>query len=103
LDVTAENNSQVQVPLGATCQITPALINTGSATWLPAAQAFGGVVFHTSLSDFPLQNRVSYLQRTDWPSLQAAVTQNRVDISGRLNIQGVGDFGEVLRLTLLTK
>jgi hypothetical protein len=101
LDVTVENGTQVPVPAGSTCQLTPALVNTGSATWLPTRQSTGGVVLHTSLGDLPLQNSLPYLQRTDSGPLQVTVDQSRIDITGRLNIQGTGSFGETLRLSFL--
>ena len=103
LDIQVENGAQVQVPAGSTCQLTPTLINTGSATWLPGAQSTGGVVLHTNLSDLPLQNPLPYLRHTDWSPLQVTLGQSRIDITGRVNIQGTGPFGETLRLSLLSK
>ncbi len=103
LDIRVENGAQVPVPAGSTCQLAPALVNTGSATWLPGTQSTGGVVLRTSLGDLPLQNPLPYLQRTDWTPLQVTAGQSRIDITGRLNIQGTGPFGENLRLSLLIK
>ena len=57
----------------------------------------------TNLGDLPLQNPLPYLQRTDWAPLEGAAGQSRIDITGRLNIQGTGSFGETLRLSLLSK
>jgi hypothetical protein len=102
LDITVENGAQVQVLAGSTCQLTPTLVNTGSATWVPAAQSNAGVVLHTNLGDLPVQNSLTYLQRIDMGPLRATVGQSNIDITGRLNIQGIGPFGENLHFTLAT-
>jgi hypothetical protein len=102
LDLRVENGAQVQVPAGSTCQLTPTLVNTGSATWLATTQS-RGVVLRTSWGDLPLQNPLPYLQRTDWAPLAVNVVQSRTDITGRLDIQGLGPFGETLRLSLLSR
>jgi hypothetical protein len=101
LDVTAENGAQVQVPAGSTCEITPTLINTGSATWLPTAQSKAGVVLHTNLGDLSLQNSLAYLQRNDVGPLQVTVGLSNVEITGRPTFQSIGPFGEILHFTLV--
>ena len=103
INAVVENGAQVTVPAGGTCQLTPTLVNTVSATWLPGARPAGGVVLHTSAGDLPLQNSLSYLQRTDWAPLGVSAGQGANNITGRLNIQGVGAFGETLRLTLIAQ
>ncbi|MBZ5626649.1 MAG: hypothetical protein LAQ69_49405 [Acidobacteriia bacterium] len=100
LDITVENGGQVPVPAGSTCQVTPTLVNTGSAAWLPTAQSAGGVVLHTSAGDLTLAGSLGYLQRTGLAPLTVTVGQTSLDITGRLNIQGTGPFGEVLHVTL---
>ena len=99
LDVTVENGSEVKIPSGAACQITPALVNTGEARWLPAAASKGGVLLHTSLGDVPLNAPVPALQRIGIAPLGFTMGQT-ASLTGRLRIQGVGDFGETLNITL---
>ncbi|HLN00860.1 MAG TPA: hypothetical protein VK335_16345 [Bryobacteraceae bacterium] len=99
LDMTVENGSQVQVPAAGTCQVTPSLVNTGSAAWLPTNQSKAGVVLHTNFGDLPLRQRVPYLQSTSVEPLPVTVSQT-TKITGRLQIQGLGPFGETLELTL---
>ena len=101
LDVTAENGAQVSVPASGACQITPDVINTGSATWLPASQPKGGVSLAANLGDFALRDSLPYLQRTSIGPFEVSVGTGNVDVSGRMTIQGVGPFGETLHLTLV--
>ena len=100
LDVTVENNSQVQIPPGAACQISPTLVNTGEAAWLPASSSQGGVLLHTNLGDLPLGVSVLALARVSIGPLAFMMGQNVVNLTGRMRIDDAGDFGEVLRLTL---
>ena len=101
LDVTVENGAPVQVPAGVACQITPTLVNTGEAQWLASAQTMGGVILHTSVGDVPLMDSVPSLQRIAVGPVGFTMGQNTISLTGRLSIQGVGDFGEVLNLTLV--
>jgi hypothetical protein len=101
VNMQVENGGQVQVPASSTCQITPALANTGSASWLPASQTKGGVVLHTSAGDLPIPSSLGYLQRVNLGPLKISVGKTSIDITGRLNAQGVGTFGENLNLTLV--
>ncbi len=100
LDATVENNTRVIVPFGDTCQITPTLVNTGEAQWLPATAPKGGVVLHTSFGDAPLTAPVPSLQRIALGPLAFTQSQPTLNITGRLRVQSVGEFGETLRLTL---
>jgi len=100
LDLTVENGATVPVPAGGTCQVTPTLVNTGAAAWLPTAQSTAGVVLHTSAGDLPLANSLGYLQRAGLEPMPVTVGQANLDITGRLNIQGIGSFGETLHVTL---
>jgi uncharacterized protein (TIGR03437 family) len=93
------NGSQVKIPSGAACQITATLVNTGEAQWLPAASS-KGVLLHTSLGDVPFTTSVPSLQRTTAAALRVTMGQSTINLTGRMRIQGVGDFGEVLNLTL---
>ncbi len=102
LDVRVENGAQISVPAGSTCQLTLTLVNTGAATWLPYSQGKGGIILHTSAGDLPLQNTLGFLQRTDFGPLQVTAGSDEVDVTGRLNIQGTGPFGETLQLSLVT-
>ena len=54
LDVTVENGATLAVPSGAICQVTPTLVNTGEAQWLPGSAPSRGVILHTSAGDLPL-------------------------------------------------
>jgi uncharacterized protein (TIGR03437 family) len=100
LDVTVENGSSVAIAPGAACQITPTLVNTGEARWLAAPAASRGVTLHTNLGDAPLGTAVTALQRTAMGPLTVTMGQSAVVLTGRLKVAGVGDFGEVLNLTL---
>ena len=101
LDVTVENGAQVPVPAGSACQVTATLVNTGSATWLPTAQSTGGVVLHTSAGDAAVGGTVGYLQRTGLGPLAVTVGTGNLSVTGRMQIQGGGAFGEVLRVSLV--
>ncbi len=102
VDVRVENGDQVKVPAGSACLITMTLVNTGAASWLPAARGNRGVVLHTSAGDLPLANPLGYLQRTDFGPLKITAGEGEVDITGRLSIQGLGPFGETLRFSLVS-
>ena len=101
VNMQVENGGQAQVPAASTCQITPTLVNTGSASWLPTSQPKGGVVLHTSAGDLPIPSSLGYLQRVNVGPLKVSVGKSNIDITGRLNAQGVGTFGENLNLTLV--
>ena len=100
LDVTVENGATIQIPSGAACQVAPTLVNTSEARWLPTSAPKAGVILHTNLGDVPLTAPVPGLQRIGMGSLAITMGQNPIRLTGRLRIQGVGDFGEVLNLTL---
>jgi len=100
LDVTAENGATVRVPANTTCQVTPTLLNTGQAAWMSASQSTRGVLLHTNVGDWPLQDPLATLQHSDLGALAVAVGQSRIEISGRPSIQGIGAFGETLHLEL---
>lgn len=100
LDVTVENGSTVAVAGGAVCQVTPTLVNTGEAQWLPGSAANGGVTLHTSAGDVPLAASLPSLQRTAMGPLTVTMGQSATALTGRLRIAGAGEFGEVLNLTL---
>jgi hypothetical protein len=55
---------------------------------------------HTSAGDLPIPSSVGYLQRVNVGPLKVSVGKSNIDITGRLNAQGVGTFGENLNLTL---
>lgn len=99
LDVTVENGSTLTVPAGAVCTVTPTLVNTGEAEWLPASAKNGGVILHTSAGDLPLATPLPSLQRATFGPVSVTVGSTTA-LAGRLRIPGVGDFGEVLNLTL---
>jgi uncharacterized protein (TIGR03437 family) len=101
LDVTVENGATLPVPSGALCQVTPTLVNTGEAQWLPGSAPGRGVILHTNAGDLPLPASLPPLQRTAIGPLSVTMGQNTLLISGRLNITGAGDFGELLNLTLV--
>ena len=101
LDVTVENGSTLVVPSGAICQATPTLVNTGEAQWLPGSAPSRGVILHTSASDLPLPASLRSLQKTAMGTLTFTMGQSATTLSGRLKIQGVGDFGELLNLMLV--
>jgi uncharacterized protein (TIGR03437 family) len=100
LDVIVENGTSLTVPPGANCQVTPTLVNTGEAQWLPASAPSRGVILHTSAGDLPLTASLPPLQRISTAPLTVAMGQGSLVLSGRLRISGVGDFGETLNLTL---
>lgn len=100
LDVMLENGSQVKIPAGASCQISPTLVNTGTAQWLPASSSMGGLVLHTNLGDVPLGASVPSLDRIVMGPLSITMGQSPISLTGRMKVQGVGDLGEVLKLTL---
>ena len=101
LDVTVENGSTLAIPAGAVCQAMPTLVNTGEAQWLPGSAPSGGVVLHTSAGDLSLPATLPSLQRTTIGQLRFTMGQSATALTGRLKIPGVGDFGEVLNLTLV--
>jgi uncharacterized protein (TIGR03437 family) len=100
LDVTVENNSTVQVPAGAACQITATMVNTGEAQWLPASAFNGGVVLHSSAGDVPLASALPSLQRMALAPLAVTMGQSTLSLTGRMRAGASESFGEVLRLTL---
>jgi len=100
LDVTVENGSTLAIPAGATCQMTPTLVNTGEAQWLAGSAAIGGVILHTNMGDLPLPEPLPSLQRTAMGTLTVTMGQTGIALSGRMKIGGTGDFGEVLNLIL---
>lgn len=100
VDTTVENGAQVPVPAGADCQVTATLVNTGEAQWLPAAAVRGGVVLHTTAGDVPLSSPLPSLQRAALAPLNVTMDQSTLLLTGRMRAAGIGDFGEVLRLTL---
>jgi uncharacterized protein (TIGR03437 family) len=100
LDVTVENGSTVAIPSGAICQLTPTLVNTGEAQWLPASAASRGVTLHTSAGDVPLATELGSLQRTAMGPLAITMGQSASALTGQLKVLGVGNFGEILNLTL---
>ncbi len=101
LDVTLENGSSVPIPSGAACQVTPTLVNTGEARWLPASASKGGVTLHTNLGDAPLSAAVPSQQRTAMGPVAVTMGQVSMSMTGRLRTQGSADFGEVLNLSLV--
>jgi hypothetical protein len=101
VDATVENGSTLAVSSGATCQVTPMLVNTGEAQWLPGAAPSRGVVLHTSAGDVALAESLAPLQRTSMGLLTVTMGQSPTSLTGRLNIMGLGDFGESLNLTLV--
>jgi len=94
MDVTVENGSSLTIPPGAVCQVTPTLVNTGEAQWLP------GVILHTNIGDLPLAASLPSLQRAAIGPFSFTMGQSTLVLSGRMRIVGGGDFGEVLNLTL---
>ncbi|HEY1337987.1 MAG TPA: hypothetical protein VGF59_10780, partial [Bryobacteraceae bacterium] len=78
LDVAVENGSQVKIPAGVSCQISPTLVNTGEAQWLPGAGAKGGVTLHTSVGDAPLSAPLPALQRVTMGPLSVTMGQNAI-------------------------
>ncbi len=101
LTVTVENNSQVAIPLGATCQVAPILVNSGEATWLPNSAPKGGVILQTSSGDVPVTSAVPPLQYVTLGTFSFTLNQASMSITGRMQAQGSGPFGEVLDLTLV--
>ena len=100
LDVTVENGSSVPVPPGAACQLTPTLVNTGEAQWLPGSASKGGVTLQTSAGDLALTAPLPSLQRTPIGTLNVTMGQGPITLTGRSQVLGVGSFGEALNLTL---
>ena len=100
LDVTGENRFGAAVPAGAVCQITPTLVNTGEAKWLAASAASGGVTLHTSAGDIPLAAALPSLQRTAMGPLTITMPASGMIVTGRMQIAGVGPFGEAFTLQL---
>jgi uncharacterized protein (TIGR03437 family) len=99
LDVTVENGSTLPVAAGSACQIAPTLVNTGEAQWLPAS-ASRGVVLRTSAGEVPLPASLPSLERTTMGPLAVTMGSSTLALTGRLRVSGVGDFGEVVNLTL---
>lgn len=100
IDVTVENGAQVRVPAGAACRVITTLVNTGEARWLPAAASRGGVALRTSVGDVPLSAELPPLRSIELAPLDVNTDQRTVLLTGRMSAGGVGDFGELLRLTL---
>ena len=102
LDVTVENKAGATVPAGAVCQITPTLVNTGEAKWLATSAASRGVTLHTSAGDIPLGAALPSMQRTAMGPLTITMPASGMIVTGRMQIAGVGAFGEVFTLQLVT-
>jgi len=100
LDLTLENGSRVSIPAGASCQITATLVNTGEARWLPSAASKGGASLHTSAGDVALGSAVPALGRILMPAITITMGPGAINLTGRMRIQGVGEFGETLLLML---
>jgi uncharacterized protein (TIGR03437 family) len=100
LDVVVENGSKVALRSGDTCQVTPTLVNTGEAQWLPGSAPGRGVILHTNAGDVLLMASLPSLQRTAMGPLTVTMGQSAIALTGRLKVLGVGDFGEVLNLAL---
>jgi uncharacterized protein (TIGR03437 family) len=102
VDATVENGSTLTLPSGAVCQVTPTVVNTGQAQWLPGSAASRGVTLHTSAGDVALSASVAPFQRTTLEPLTFTMGQSAATLTGRLKIAGVGDFGEFLNLSFVT-
>ncbi|HEY4361074.1 MAG TPA: choice-of-anchor D domain-containing protein [Bryobacteraceae bacterium] len=100
LDVTVENGSSLAIPSGGACQVTPVLVNTGEAQWLPGTASSRGVVLHTNIGDLPVPQAVASLQPVTMGTLTFTMGPNAAVLSGRMKIAGAGDFGEALNVTL---
>jgi uncharacterized protein (TIGR03437 family) len=100
LDVTVENGTSVALPAGGACQLTPTLVNTGEAQWLPALAAKGGVTLQTNAGNIALGAPLASLERTAMGPLAIAMGQSTMTWTGRMQIAGVGSFGETLNLML---
>src|ERR1035441_770241 len=100
LDVTVENGSKVALRSGDTCQVTPTVVNTGEAQWLPGSAPSRGVILHTNAGDVQLTASLPPFQRTALGPLAVTIGQSAMALTGRLRILGLGDFGEVLNLML---
>ena len=100
LDVTVENNSVLAVAAGAVCQMTPTLVNTGEAQWLAGSAPNRGVTLHTNAGDATLAAALPALQRTAMGPITVTMGQTGMAWSGRMQIAGVGAFGETLFLSL---
>ena len=101
LDVIVENGSTLAIPSGASCQVTPTLVNTGQAQWLAGSAPSRGVLLHTTAGDLPLPASLPPLQRTAIGPLSVTMGQGALTLGGRLKISGAGDFGELLNLMLV--
>jgi uncharacterized protein (TIGR03437 family) len=100
LDVTVENNSSLSVAAGMVCQMTPTLVNTGGAAWLTASAPKGGVTLQTNAGNVALPAALPSLQRIPLGPIAVNVGQSGTTWTGRMQIAGVGAFGETLTLTL---
>jgi len=103
LDVVVENGSSLSVPEGIACDITPALVNTGSVAWLSTTQSSGGVVLRTSQGDLALREPVDSLRIGESEALTVTVVPGSLEITGRLAVQGLGTFGETLRIKFVSR
>ena len=81
--------------------MTPTLVNTGEAQWLPGSAPSRGVILHTSAGDLPLAASLAPLQRTAIGPLTVTMGRSAMALSGTPENRGAGDFGEVLNLTLV--
>jgi hypothetical protein len=59
------------------------------------------VVLHTSAGDAAVGGTIGYLQRTGLGPLAVTVGTGNLSVTGRMQIQGGGAFGEVLRVSLV--
>src|ERR1035437_8785941 len=76
LDVTVENGATLALPPGAICQVTPTLVNTGEAQWLPGSAPSRGVILHTNAGDLQLTASLPPLQRTALGPLTVTMGQS---------------------------
>jgi len=105
LDVTVENTSVVPVPPGAVCQMTATLVNTGEARWLPSSAPSRGVTLQTTTGNATLPAPLSPFERIAMAPITVTMGQNLGELgmtwTGRMQIAGVGAFGESLFLRLV--
>lgn len=94
-DARLDNGATV----AARAELRIELINTGEATWLPAAAGEGGCTLVLGDQRLALTEPVPRYGRTTI----GPVSLPPGDVSGRLEAAGVGAFGEALRLTVTAR
>ena len=95
-----ENGAELDLPRGIDYSIAVQLLNTGEATWLPAASPAGDCRLHTGAGDARIDTNVERFAAATASPIRVHLGNDALELKGRLTGDGSGPFGESLRLVL---